>query len=499
MRILVTGASGYVGGRLVPALLAAGHEVRAMSRTAGWLRDYPWADQVEQVSADVLDPAAVRPAVTDIDVVYYLIHSMSSGARFAERDRQAAHNLADAARAAGVKRIVYLGGLTDERADLSAHLASRAEVGQILLDSGVPTIVLRAAMILGSGSASFEMLRYLTERLPMMITPRWVRTRTQPIAVRDVLHYLVGCADLPAGTHGRFDIVGPDVLTYRQMMQRYAVVAGLHRRVIVAVPLLSLRLSSLWIGLVTPLPTPLARPLVDSLRVEVVGREHEIARLVPDPPAGLTGFDEAIRLALHRTRDAQVTTRWSQNEWPGAPSDPLPNDPDWAGGNLLIDERQLTVVATAERTWAVVSAIGGTNGWYSMPFAWTVRGWADRLVGGVGLRRGRRDQSTVRIGDALDWWRVEDVMPPTLLRLRAEMRVPGLAWLEFHIEALGAPGRGSTCRLTQRATFYPHGLAGHLYWRLISPFHNPIFQSMIENLARAAETTEPEREAAPAC
>jgi hypothetical protein len=273
------------------------------------------------------------------------------------------------------------------------------------------------------------------------------------------------------------------VLTYRELMQHYAAVAGLRRRWIVSVPVLSLRLSSLWIGLVTPVPAQLARPLVSSLRVEVVARDRRVADLIPDPPQGLTGVDDAMRLALHRIRDSQVATRWSQNEWPGAPSDPLPTDPSWAGGNLLVDERSRDVAASAERMWQVVSAIGGTNGWYSMPLAWWARGVADRLVGGVGLRRGRRDANSVRVGDALDWWRVEDVIAPNLLRLRAEMRVPGRAWLEFHIE-----DRGAGCRLTQRAIFYPRGLAGRVYWHSISPFHTPIFSGMIENLARAAES-----------
>jgi uncharacterized protein YbjT (DUF2867 family) len=483
MHALVTGATGYVGGRLVPELLGAGHTVRAMTRTEGWLRDFPWADQVELVTADVLKPETLTVALRGVDVAYYLVHSMSSGAAFEDRDRTAATNFATAAKSAGVKRIVYLGGLSDETAtDVSAHLASRAEVGRILASTGVPTIVPRAAVILGSGSASFEMLRYLTERLPVMVTPRWVRTRIQPIAIRDVLHYLVGCADLPDGVSDGYDIGGPDVLTYRDMMQRYAAVAGLRRRLILIVPLLSLRLSSLWIGLVTPIPSQLARPLVGSLRIEVVCRDHEIAGVIPDPPGGLTGFDDAVRLALRRVGDGQVTTSWMQNEWPGAPSDPLPTDPDWAGGTLLTDERSRVVTVPRHRTWRVVEAIGGANGWYSFPLAWAVRGWLDRLVGGVGLRRGRRDPHTLRVGDALDWWRVEEVVPDRLLRLRAEMRVPGLAWLEFHLD-----DDGVNTRLTQRAIFYPHGLAGQLYWYSIAPFHAPVFNGMINNIAGEAE------------
>src|SRR5690606_10736695 len=266
------------------------------------------------------------------------------------------------AREAGVRRIVYLGGLVPDEEELSAHLASRTEVGEILLDSGVPTTVLRAAVVLGSGSASFEMMRYLTERLPAMTAPRWVDSRIQPIAIRDVLRYLVGSASMPPEVNRAFDIGGPDVLTYRQMMHRYAKVAGLTKRIIVGVPVLTPRLSSLWVSLVTPVPGPLARPLVDSLVHEVVRSEHDIARFVPDPPEGLVGFDEAVRLALRRIQDAEVVTRWTSASHPGAPSDPLPTDPDWAGGSLYQDERRTRVQAPPEAVWEVLRTVGGERG-----------------------------------------------------------------------------------------------------------------------------------------
>ncbi|GAA3861914.1 SDR family oxidoreductase [Streptomyces sp. NPDC003631] len=488
LRCLVTGATGYIGGRLVPELLAAGHRVRCLARSPDRLRDQPWAGDVDVAAADVTRADSVAEAMRDIDVAYYLVHALGSGGDFEKTDRRAARVFGERARAAGVRRIVYLGGLTPvgvpER-ELSPHLRSRSEVGRILLDSGVPTTVLRAAVIIGSGSASFEMLRYLTERLPVMVTPRWVRTRIQPIAVRDVLRLLVGSARMPDDVNRAFDIGGPDVLTYRDMMIGYAEVAGLPHRVVLPVPVLTPRLSSLWVGLVTPVPTSIARPLTESLRHEVVCHENDIARYVPAPTGHPIGFDEAVRLALQRVRDAKVTTRWSSASLPGAPSDPLPTDPDWAGGSLYTDRRELTVDASPEALWRVIEGIGGDNGWYSFPLAWAVRGWLDRLVGGVGLRRGRRDAQRLRVGDSLDFWRVEEIEPGHLLRLRAEMRLPGLAWLEMYAER---DDDGRT-RYRQRALFHPHGLLGQAYWWSVSPFHAVVFGGMARNIARAAART----------
>ena len=494
LRCLVTGATGYIGGRLVPELLAAGYTVRCMARDPGKLADRPWSDDIEVAKADVSDPAALRKALADCDVAYYLIHSLGTGSSFEQRDRDAARAFADAAREAGVKRIVYLGGMiSGQEGDLSPHLRSRAEVGDILLDSGVPTAALQAAVIIGSGSASFEMLRYLTERLPAMITPKWVTTRIQPIAVRDVLRYLVGAATLPADVNRRFDIGGPDVLTYADMMRRYAAVAKLPPRLLVSVPVLTPSLSSHWVGLVTPVPSGLARPLVESLRVEVVAAEHDIAQYIPDPPEGLLPLDRAIELALTHTREGDVSTRWSSASIPGAPSDPLPSDPEWAGGSLYVDERTSVVDAPPEALWRVIEGIGGTSGWYSFDAAWAVRGVMDRLVGGVGLRRGRRDPVHLRPGDALDFWRVEAIVPGELLRLRAEMKLPGLAWLELHV---GRDDDGRTS-YRQRAIFQPHGLTGHAYWRSISPFHGIVFGGMLRNITAAAEkaAAQPDRQA----
>lgn len=482
---LVTGATGYIGGRLVPELLDAGHRVRCLARSPDRLRDHPWAGRVEAVRGDVTDAGSVADALRGVDVAYYLVHALGSGDDFEETDRRAARVFGEAARAAGVRRIVYLGGLTPSdvpERELSPHLRSRAEVGRILLDSGVPTTVLRAAVVIGSGSVSFEMLRYLTERLPVMVTPSWVHTRIQPVAVRDVLRLLVGSAGMPADVNRAFDIGGPDVLTYREMMTRYAAVAELPRRYVVSVPMLTPRLSSHWVGLVTPVPASIARPLTESLRHEVVCHEHDIARYLPDPPGHPIGFDEAVRLALRRIRQADVSTRWSSASVPGAPSDPLPTDPDWAGGSLYTDRRTLRVDASRDALWRVIEGIGGENGWYSFPLAWAVRGWLDRLVGGVGLRRGRRDAARLRVGDSLDFWRVEEIEPGRLLRLRAEMRLPGLAWLELRADT---DEHGRT-RYRQRALFHPHGLLGHAYWWSVSPFHSVVFGGMARNIALAA-------------
>ncbi|MFC5380296.1 SDR family oxidoreductase [Aquipuribacter nitratireducens] len=491
--VLVTGATGYVGGRLVPELLRAGYRVRALARHPERLGGQPWRDEVEVVRGDALDEDAVRAALDGVDVAYYLIHSLASGPRFEALDREAARLFAREARDARVGRIVYLGGLHPDEATLSPHMRSRREVGEIFLASGVPTTVLRAAVILGSGSASFEMLRYLTERLPAMITPRWVRNRIQPIAVRDVLRYLVGVAALPPHVSRAFDIGGPDVLTYTDMMQRYAAVAGLGRRVILPLNVLSPGLSAHWVGLVTPVPHRIAKPLVESLVHEVVATDDDIRAWVPDPPEGRLGFDRAVELALQRVKEATVLTRWSSASLPGTPSDPLPSDPEWAGGSLYVDERATPVRASPEHLWSVIQGIGGENGWYSWPLAWSVRGWLDRFSGGPGLTRGRRDPARVTVGDALDWWRVEEVQELRLLRLRAEMKVPGMAWLELRVEQ-DPVGR---TLFRQRAVFHPRGLPGEAYWLAVLPFHAFVFGGMQQNVALAAERLERERAAEP--
>jgi uncharacterized protein YbjT (DUF2867 family) len=497
---LVTGATGYVGGRLAPRLREAGHSVRCLTRSAKGLRDVPWAAGCDIVEGDLLDPAAARAALDGVDVAYYLVHSLGSPS-FEDVDRRAAANFAVAARAAGVRRVVYLGGPVprspvprsparrgphspdgEPDRDLSAHMRSRAEVGRILLKSGVPTVVLRAAVIIGSGSASFEMLRYLTERLPVMVTPHWVHNRVQPIAIRDVLRYLVAWASVPADVHRAFDIGGPDVLTYKEMMSRYAAVAGLPRRVILPIGVLTPHLSSYWVGLVTPVPSSIARPLVESLLHEAVTREHDISEYVPDPSGGLIGFDTAVRLALSKVGNSDVETRWSTSAWTQAPAEPIPTDPSWSGGSRYLDRRERHVDAPAHVLWSVIESIGGSRGWYSFSLAWSVRGLIDRLLGGVGLKRGRRDPHRLRVGEAVDFWRVEEIEPGRLLRLRAEMRLPGRAWLELRVTP-----DGSGSRYEQRALFLPKGLAGHLYWNGIAPWHALVFGGMADNIARTAE------------
>src|SRR5271166_3271433 len=481
MRCVVFGATGYLGARLVPELLAAGHDVQVMARTPAKLDDVPWRQQVEVVDGDVTDGERVRRALDGQHVLYYLVHSLLR-ADFVDFDARAASIVADAAGQAGLSRIVYVGGIIPDGQQLSDHLASRAEVGRLLKQSGVPTVELRAAAIIGAGSASFEMLRYLTDRLPMMITPRWLRTRVQPIAVRDVLYYLTNAAELPVDVNRTFDIGGLDTFTYTDLIRRYAAIAGLRRRIAIPVPVLTPWLSSHWVNLITPLPRPLASSLMDSLENDVVCTEHDIAQHIPDPENGLTHYEDAVELALERTRDTALTTRWSRSRKADSPSQPLPTDPAWAGGSLHEQVSERRVDADVETLWRVFESIGSRHGWSAAPPAWALRGWIGRLSGAVRVDRGSRQPHRLHSGEALDWWRVEHIDRPRLLRLRADVPLPGRLWLELsaHEDSEG----GSRCR--QRTLFQPYGLAGEAFWKASALFRNAVLGGIARDIASNA-------------
>lgn len=478
--VLVTGATGYIGGRLVTQLLEMGYRVRVFARQAERLRDYPWISKVEVVEGDANDIVALDQALKGTHVAYYMLHALNLTEDFENEEKVLAEKFAKAALANKLQRIVYLGGIITAGQKLSPHLASRALTGEILRNSGVPTIELRAGVVIGSGSASFEMLRYLTERLPIMTTPKWVLNKIQPIAVRDVLRYLVGAAAIDKKISGAFDVAGPDLFTYAEMMQQYAEAAGLRRRIIIPIPVLTPKLSSGWVGLVTPVPFQLARRLVDSLKNDVIADNTAIRQLIADPPSGLTPFRTAVKLALTRLKTSTVETRWTDASVPYAPSDPLPTDPDWAGGSLYTDVRTVLTEDSVETVFARIEAIGGDHGYSTATWAWQLRGLLDRIVGGVGLRRGRRDPDHLVVGEALDFWRVEELQRPNVLRLRAEMKMPGRAWLEWVVSPQ-ADGKG--CVVVQRAIFVPRGLWGHLYWWAVWPMHGLVFPSMANNAA----------------
>lgn len=484
MKALVTGATGYIGGRLVPELLQEGHEVTCLARTPSKLDDRPWREHVAVVAADILDVDATARALEGTDVAYYLVHSMGGDRDFAAADAAAARAFRDAAERAGIDQIIYLGGLGNPDDRLSPHLASRQEVGRILASGSVPTTELRAAVIIGSGSASFEMLRALVDLLPVMITPRWVNTTLcQPIGIRDMLAYLVGVAGQPDALGRVLEVGGPDIVTYREMMDRYAEVAGLRRRLILPVQPLSPTLSRHWINLVTPLPIGLVRPLIGSLMNDVVVRDHSIDRIVPREPLGL---EETIRLALGRVAGSDVPTRWTGANPARNPEEPHPTDPGWSGGTLLSDVRSVGSSAEPERLIQIASAIGGRRGWLAADWLWGLRGLADKLIGGVGMRRGRRHPDQLGVGESLDFFRVERVAPRQL-RLRADMKVPGKAWLEWQ-----AKRNGDGSVLTQRAIFQPRGLSGRAYWYAMAPAHTFIFERLAQRIAVLAERREPD-------
>lgn len=478
--VLVTGASGYVGGRLVPALLQAGAAVTCLARTPAKLDDAPWRSRVRVVAGGV--GGDLSEALASIDVAVYLVHSIGQGRDWAAREQTDAEHFGRAAAAAGVARIVYLGGLGHDDAELSAHLRSRHAVGVALGAAGVPVVELRAGMIIGSGSASFEMLRYLVEVLPVMVTPAWIATRTQPVAISDVVRILVHTVVDPALAPGVYEVGGPDVVTYAGLMEMYREVAGLSRRYVLRIPLLTPGLSAHWVGLVTPVPASLARELVESLVNEVVVSDRGATS--PLPPAGV-GVREAISRSLAATRRGEVPTSFvdaALGEFA-----PTSTDPAWSGGTVLTDVRSARSSCEPERVFEVLAAIGGDRGWYGGQFLWQVRGIMDQLVGGPGLRRGRRNPTSLGVGDPVDFWRVEVVAPARRLRLHAEMLLPGDAWLTWDLDALPTGGT----RITQTAEYRPRGLVGRLYWLGVAPFHRFVFPNLLAGIVADAEAGDP--------
>lgn len=468
--VLITGATGYVGGRLLHDLEAKGKLVRCLARRPGHVRA---AASTEVVRGDVLDPESLAAAMAGVTEAYYLVHSMGSSQAFEEEDRRAAENFASAARAAGVRRIVYLGGL-GRGEDLSPHLASRQEVGRILRESGVPTIEFRASIIIGSGSLSFELVRALVDRLPVMITPRWVSTPAQPIAIEDVISYLVAALDVDVADSRVFEIGGADRVSYRELMREYARQRGL-RRLMIPVPVLTPGLSSLWLGLVTPIFARVGRKLIDSLPHETLV-EDEVARQVFSVEP--IGMKEAIARALANEDRELADTRWSDALSSVGPVQ------SWGGvrfGSRLVDSRTVKVALPPSESFRPIERIGGRAGWYSAGLLWRLRGFLDLLVGGAGLRRGRRDPEHAAVGDAIDFWRVEGYKPDHLLRLEAEMKVPGRAWLQFEVDE--AEG-GSIIR--QTSLFDPVGLPGLLYWYALYPVHHLVFAQMLRGIAAEA-------------
>ncbi|MCG8617271.1 MAG: SDR family oxidoreductase [Desulfobacterales bacterium] len=481
--VLVTGATGYVAGRLIPRLLEAGYTVRAMGRSLEKMAGRPWGrhPNIQLVRGDIMDPGSLERAVRGCGTIYYLVHSMiSRKGAYRGADRIGAENMVRAAAREDAAHIIYLGGLGEmDHPNISKHLISRNEVGRILQKGKVPATVLRAAMILGSGSASFEILRYLAEHLPVMITPRWVRMPTQPIAITNVLGYLQGCLEVKEVRGRTFDIGGPDVVSYKELFKIYASRAGVPRPVMFPVPVLTPKLSSLWIHLVTPVPAAIAQPLAEGLSLPTVCTEHSIQNLIPQE---LISCPDAIDRALDRVRQEQVDTCWADAGELVYPEWTHCGDSDYTGGTLLKCGYKARVEATPEDLWPAVQGIGGSTGYYAADLLWQIRGVMDIFSGGVGLNRGRRSGKELRLGDALDFWRVLEIEPPSRLLLIAEMNMPGEALLEITITPLD----NGTCELNLYSRFLPRGIFGISYWYVLYPFHEYVFSRMLRGLVGAA-------------
>lgn len=479
--IAVTGSTGYVGGRLVPRLLESGYRVRCVTRSEGSLSNRSWSSDVETVVADLQDKDQTHAALAGTDRAFYLVHSMTAERNFAEAEANMATVFAESAQANELKQIVYLGGLGDDNLEKSIHLKSRHKVGNLLASGNTPVTELRAAVIIGSGSASFEMLRSLVEVLPVMIVPRWVtKTKCQPISIGDVLRELLQVLGKDEIENKIIEIGGPEIVTYREMMHAYTNVTGLRRRVILPVPVLTPRLSSHWVNLVSPLPFTLARALIDSLTTDVTV-QHKTADRSEDQRDTL---ENAIGKAVTRVKELEIPTRWSDTSTYRDPARPEPSDPEWSGGKILVYLTKTESLAPKEKLMQTVTSVGGNNGWFAYNWIWAIRGFVDKLLGGVGLRRGRRHPTDLRVGDTVDFFKVTSLTSDRL-QLLAEMKVPGHAWLEWNVET----SNEGQHYITQQALFVPRGVLGRAYWYALLPFHVIIFQRMLRNIVQKAESS----------
>ena len=491
--VLVTGATGYVAGRLIPLLLKSGYNIRAMGRSIAKMADRPWGQDpnVQLVKGDILDVDSLRKAVDGCGTIYYLVHSMiSQKGKYRHADRIGAENMVQASADEHAEHLIYLGGLGDiHHKNISKHLISRNEVGQVLLSGPVPATVLRAAMILGSGSASFEILRYLAERLPVMVTPKWVSMPTQPISITNILGYLKGCMENPETRGKTFDIGGPDVVAYRDLFHVFTKEAGLPSPLMIPVPVLTPRLSSLWIHLVTPVPSAIAQPLTEGLSLPTTCTENKIIQIIPQE---LISCKEAIRRALERIQQEQVDTCWTDAGEIKYPEWAYSGDSTYSGGTILKCAYRSVVKGTAQNLWTAVVQLGGETGYYGADLLWKIRGFIGVLSGGVGLSRGRRSKKRLQVGDALDFWRVLNLKKPSKLLLIAEMKTPGEALLEINIDDVG----NNQCQIMLISRFLPKGVMGILYWYVLYPFHLYVFNRMLKGIVNASNlkfVTPPER------